>query len=73
VEASDEITLSAGSGRPVSEPTNWLWRIPSDDNKQFHIHSSPYDYPTSNLHTIADAHAGSGSVSSEFPPALSVD
>jgi hypothetical protein len=51
----------------------WLWRIPGDDHQQFHAHSGPDDAPTFTLGAIADAHTGSRSVPSEFPPALSGD
>jgi hypothetical protein len=73
MEAPDETTLCVGIGGPVSLLPGCLWRIPSDDNQQFHIHSGPDDSPTGNLNTISDAHNGSGSVSSEFSPALSGD
>ena len=73
MEAPDATTFSAGSGGPKSMLPGWLWRIPSDDNRQFLTHRNPDDSPTGHLGAIADAHNGSGSVSSEFSPALSVD
>src|SRR5256885_4941547 len=73
VEAPDEPTFSAGSGGPKSVLAGWLWPIPSDDNWQFLTHPNPDDSPTGNLGARAFAHTGSGSVSSAFSPALSVD
>ena len=73
VEAPDETTFSVGSGGPESELAGWLWPIPGDDTQPFHTHSGPDNSPTGHLAAIADAHHGSGSVSSEFSPALSGD
>jgi hypothetical protein len=74
VENPDETTFSAGIGGPESVLPGWLWRITGHDKQQFYTHSGPDDYPTTgNLDAIADAHNGSGSVSSEFSPALSGD
>ncbi len=73
VEIPDETTFSAGIVGPEPVLPGWLWCIPGDDNQQFHTHSSPDDYPAGKLGAIADAYNGSGSVSSEFSPALSVD
>ncbi len=73
VKVPDETAFSAVIGDPESVLPGWLWCILGDDNHQFHTHSSPDDYPAGNLGAIADAYNGSGSVSSEFSPALSVD
>jgi len=73
VEAPDETTFSAGIGSPESVLAGWLWRIPGDDNQPFHTHGGPDNSPTGHLGAIADAYNGSGSVSSEFSPALSGD
>ena len=73
MEAPDEHTFSAGIGGPESVLAGWLWCIPGDDNQQCHAHSGPDDSPTFTIGAIADAHNGSRSVSSEFPPALSGD
>jgi hypothetical protein len=73
MEAPDDTTFTVGMGGSEFVLPSWLWRILGDHNQQFHTHSSPDDYLTGNLGAIADAHNGSGSVSSEFSPALSSD
>src|SRR5262245_5848208 len=73
VEVPDETTFCLGIGDPESVLPGRLWCISSDDNQPFHIYSGSDGYPTGNLGAIANAHNGSGSVSSEFSPALSAD
>lgn len=68
-----ETTFSAGIGGPESVLPGWLWHIPGDDNQQFLTYRDLDNYPTGNLSAIADAHNGSGPLSSEFSPALSGD